>query len=111
VIYVNHGISSAPDATVWAAVRPEKINLARKPPLLDGSTHQPETGPGENVVKGVVKEIAYMGDMSIYLVQLDSGKTVRVTQPNTHRHADEPLTWEDRVWMSWHESSAVVVTE
>ena len=24
-----------------------------------------------------------MGDMSVYLVQLDSGKTVRVTQPNT----------------------------
>src|SRR5215467_4583996 len=39
VIYVNHGISSAPDATVWVAVRPEKINISRQ---------APEAGPGEN---------------------------------------------------------------
>ena len=52
-----------------------------------------------------------MGDMSIYLVQLDSGKTVRITQPNTIRHAEDRLTWDDRVWISWDESSAVVVTE
>ena len=110
VIYVNHGISSAPDATVWAAVRPEKINLARKPPFLDGSTHQPETGPGENVVKGVVKEIAYMGDMSIYLVQIASGKTVRVTIPNVARHADDRITWDETVYLSWHAASPVVLT-
>jgi putrescine transport system ATP-binding protein len=99
-IYVGHGISTAPEAIVWAAVRPEKMILAREPP-----------NEKLNAAEGTVREIAYMGDMSIYLVQLDSGKTVRVTQPNTHRHADEPLTWEDRVWVSWHESSAVVVTE
>jgi putrescine transport system ATP-binding protein len=99
-IYVGHGISTAPDAIVWVAVRPEKMILAREPP-----------NEKLNVAEGTVREIAYMGDMSIYLIQLDSGKTVRVTQPNTHRHADAPLTWEDRVWVSWHESSAVVVTE
>jgi putrescine transport system ATP-binding protein len=110
VIYVNHGISSAPDATVWAAVRPEKINLARKPPVLDGSTHQPATGPAENVVQGVVKEIAYMGDMSIYLVQIASGKTVRVTIPNVARHADDRITWEETVYLSWHAASPVVLT-
>jgi putrescine transport system ATP-binding protein len=110
VIYVNHGISSAPDATVWAAIRPEKINLSRKPPSLDGSTHQPETSPEENVVKGVVKEIAYMGDMSIYLVQIASGKTVRVTIPNVARHADDRITWDEIVYLSWHAASPVVLT-
>ncbi len=99
-IYIGHGISTAPDAIVWAAVRPEKMIITREPPTEK-----------LNAAQGTVREIAYMGDMSIYLVQLDSGKTVRVTQPNTHRHADSPLTWEDRVWVSWHESSAVVVTE
>ena len=99
-IYVGHGVSAAPSAVVWTAVRPEKMQLTREAPQ---STH--------NRAQGVIKEIAYMGDMSIYLVQLDTGKTVRVTQPNVHRHADSRLTWEDRVWVSWHESSAVVVTE
>ena len=43
---------------------------------------------------------------------LDSGKTVRITQPNRYRHAPEDqLTWDDRVWISWEESSCVVVTE
>src|SRR5689334_13058193 len=31
-IYVGHGISTAPEAIVWAAVRPEKMILSRAPP-------------------------------------------------------------------------------
>ncbi len=100
MLYVGHGVSTAPEALVWAARRPEKMVLSRE---------QPE---GEfNRGTGIIKEIAYMGDLSIYLVQLDSGKTVRITQPNTHRHAEDRLTWDDRVWVSWDESSSVVVTE
>ena len=100
-IYVGHGVSAAPDAVVWTAVRPEKMLLTREPPA----------NPQYNCASGVIKEIAYMGDLSIYLIPLDSGKTVRVTQPNAFRQAEARLTWEDRVWVSWHESSAVVVTE
>jgi putrescine transport system ATP-binding protein len=99
-IYVGHGISAAPNAEVWVAIRPEKIQLTRE---------RPDTP--NNCTPGVVKEIAYMGDMSILLMQLDSGKTVRVTQPNTYRHADDRLTWDERAWLSWHESSCVVVTQ
>src|SRR3981081_459748 len=54
IVYVNHGISSAPDATVWGAVRPEKINLSRRPPAPAGGAHQPEAGAGENTVRGTV---------------------------------------------------------
>jgi putrescine transport system ATP-binding protein len=99
-IYVGHGVSAAPDAVVWTAVRPEKVQLTRERP--EGQF---------NLEPGTIKEIAYMGDLSIYIVQLESGKAVRVTQPNTFRHADDRLTWEDHVWLSWHESSAVVVTQ
>ena len=63
------------------------------------------------VAHGVVKEIAYMGDMSIYLVQLDSGKIVRVTQPNVYRHADDLITWDQSVYVHWHPSSPVVLGE
>jgi len=99
-IYIGHGVSAPPDAMVWTAVRPEKMIITRAAP--------PEQ---HNRAQGTIKEIAYMGDMSIYLVQLDSGKTVRITQPNAFRQAEDRLTWDERVWMSWHESSAVVVTE
>jgi putrescine transport system ATP-binding protein len=98
-IYVNHGVSAASDAVVWAAVRPEKIQLSVEPPRQT-----------DNVARGVVKEIAYMGDMSVYLVQLSSGKMMRVTQPNAHRHADD-ITWDQQVYLHWHASSPVVLIE
>ncbi|HEY5809847.1 MAG TPA: polyamine ABC transporter ATP-binding protein [Povalibacter sp.] len=99
-IYVDHGVSSAPDVLLWAAVRPEKINISlEKPNQVD------------NVAHGVVKEIAYMGDMSVYLVQLDSGKVIRVTQPNAYRHADDLITWDQSVYVHWHPSSPVVLGE
>ena len=60
---------------------------------------------------GTVKEIAYMGDMSIYLVRLDSGSMLRVTLPNVLRGAERPIAREERVWLSWHGSSPVVLTE
>jgi len=76
-IYVSHGISAAPGAVVWAAVRPEKVFMSTAPP--EGT---------DNVVRGAVQDIAYLGDLSIYLVKLPTGKVVRVTQPNTSRHAE-----------------------
>ncbi|MGO9930283.1 MAG: ABC transporter ATP-binding protein [Steroidobacteraceae bacterium] len=98
-IYVSHGISAPPAAIVWAAVRPEKIFM---------STTAPGGGP-DNVVRGAVQDIAYLGDLSIYLVRLPTGKIVRVTQPNTSRHA-EAITWDQQVYLSWDATSPVVVT-
>jgi putrescine transport system ATP-binding protein len=110
VVYVNHGISSPPDAKVWVAVRPEKINIGRRPPAPPEGVHQSGTGAGENVVRGIVKEIAYMGDMSIYLVQAESGKSIRVTIPNIARHNEDRITWEETVYLSWDAESPVVLT-
>ena len=97
-VYVSHGISAAPGAVVWAAVRPEKVFM---------TTAAPE-GP-DNVVRGAVQDIAYLGDLSIYLVKLATGKVVRVTQPNTSRHA-EAITWDQQVYLSWDTTSPVIVT-
>ena len=98
-IYVSHGISAPPEAIVWAAVRPEKIFM---------STTAPQGG-ADNVVRGAVQDIAYLGDLSIYLVKLPTGKVVRVTQPNTSRHA-EAIGWDQQVYLSWDATSPVVVT-
>lgn len=99
VIHIDHGISSAPDATVWVAIRPEKISIGRVAPSA-----------GENVARGMVKEIAYMGDMSIYIVELETGKLVRVTLPNVVRRAEDRYAAAESVYLSWHASSPVVLT-
>jgi putrescine transport system ATP-binding protein len=102
VIHVDHGISAAPGATVWAAIRPEKIDIRRHPP----------ENTSENFARGVVKEIAYMGDMSVYLVKVDSGKTVRVTLPNIERLSDDDrILWEETVYLTWYPGSPVIVTQ
>ncbi|MEZ5473547.1 MAG: polyamine ABC transporter ATP-binding protein [Steroidobacteraceae bacterium] len=102
VVFVDHGISAAPGAVVWAAIRPEKINILRTAPA----------DARENCVKGVVKEIAYMGDASIYLVEIESGKIVRVTQPNIERQSDdERILWDEPVYLTWHASSPIVITQ
>ena len=84
------------------SVRPEKILLGRDRP----------DGAGDNRVEGVVAEVAYRGDQSIYLVKLASGRQMRVSQPNALRQGTgDRIRWDDRVWLSWDASSPVVVTQ
>jgi len=101
VVAVDRSVNCGRGATVWTAVRPEKINISR----------DPEQGSPENLVRGTVKEIAYMGDVSIYHVQIDSGEIVRVTLPNIMRDAEHRITRDETVYLSWHGSSPVVLTE
>jgi len=99
-IFVDHGISSSPGATVWAAIRPEKIAIAREKPT-----------DADNWASAIVQDIAYMGDMSIYLLRLASGKVVRVTQPNASRKTEDRVTWDEPVFVHWDAASPVVVTK
>ena len=99
-LFIGHGVAAAPGARVWVAVRPEKMHVTRENP-----------GQDHNCVTGVVQEVAYMGDFSIYLVEIGSGKTVRITQPNLTRGNPERILWDERVFVYWDEDSAVVVTE
>jgi len=76
-IYVSHGVDCAPDQVLWWAIRPEKISLSRERP--DG-----EYAPA-NVTRGMVEDVVYLGDMSVFQVVLESGKRLRVTKANSLR--------------------------
>jgi putrescine transport system ATP-binding protein len=97
-VYVDHGVSSPPDARLSVAIRPEKIHLSRERP----EQH-------DNVLHGVVAGIAYLGDATRYLVRLPTGFVLRVTAPNVFRR-EERLEHGETVWLHWHASAAVVVT-
>ena len=98
-LYIDHGVSTPPGARVWVAIRPEKITMSKDEPQGE-----------DNHTRGTIDEIAYMGDLSIYHVQLDSGKRVRVTIPNLTRTGSDRFTWEEKVHLSWQASSGVVLT-
>lgn len=102
-LYINHGTPTPVGSQVAVAVRPEKIILQKEDE--DG------VADDRNLTAGTVREIAYLGDASIYIIELDSGKTVRVTAPNVTRRVDMPITWEDRVQLTWRPYAGVVLTQ
>ena len=100
-IFVGHGVDCAPDQILWWAIRPEKITLSRD---------KPENAEDANVTQGIVEEIGYLGDMSVYQVRLDSGKHIRVTQTNTVRGNPDSITWDEQVYLSWDDNAGSVLT-
>lgn len=98
-LFVNHGISCAPNQTVHMAIRPEKIKISR---------NRPEQT--ENCIQGIIEDIAYMGSLSVFKVRLANGKDVRVTQPNFVRDMGARFTWHEQVYLSWDMDSSVVLT-
>jgi putrescine transport system ATP-binding protein len=84
---------------VWVAVRPEKIRLAR-----ERSDRLP------NVRHGMVMDVAYMGDISVYVVKLDNGASIKVTEPNI-TWVDNPIRWDEEVWLSWSSADGVVLVQ
>lgn len=96
---VAYSAAAPVGAHVAVAIRPEKIIL---------SIHPSKTI--HNSAIGVVKDIAYLGDVSIYYVRLSSGKVVMVTQPNLVRFAERSVTWEDTVCLRWHARNSIILT-
>jgi putrescine transport system ATP-binding protein len=100
-IYVGHGVDCAPDQILWWAIRPEKMELSRE---------RPATANDANVTRGMVEEIGYLGDMSVYQIVLDSGKRIRVSQTNTVRGNPDAITWDEQVYVTWGDSAGSVLT-
>ncbi|MCF7481915.1 putrescine ABC transporter ATP-binding subunit PotG [Vibrio sp. J1-1] len=96
-ICINEGISGVTGVPVMVAVRPEKMAL---------STHSNHSA---NSCTGIVEDIAYMGNQSIYHVRLASGKLVTATLQNTTRLRKDMPTWEQKVTLSWEMESCVVL--
>jgi len=89
-----------PGATVWVALRPEKVRIS----------HAQPTDAGANCVDGVVWDIGYLGDVSVYKVRLDTGFVMKAAAPNLARLIERPFGFGERVWLSWAGDASVVLT-
>jgi putrescine transport system ATP-binding protein len=85
--------------TVAVALRPEKLRI--------GLTL---AAANENCVAGTVWDIGYLGDLSIYKVKLDNGFVMKVAAANVTRLVERPISWDDRVWLTWSPDAGVVLT-
>ena len=98
-LYVRHSAEAPVGSHVKVAIRPEKMMIDDAPP-----------DQKRNVIKGIVRDIGYLGDVSIYHVKLKSGKIVLATQPNLVRLAERPVTWDDKVFLFWRAENSIVLT-
>jgi putrescine transport system ATP-binding protein len=97
---VVHNSGNAPTgAEIGFAIRPEKIRISSKKPE-----------EAVNALEGEVYDIAYLGDMTVFHVKLDDGQMVRAATINAARVTDDPLTWNDRAWISFRPDAGVVLT-
>jgi putrescine transport system ATP-binding protein len=107
--YVSHGITGTAGMTVHVAVRPEKMTI--QPDRPADSERESQEQVGFNIAQGVIKDLAYLGSLTTYHVQLDGTTTVvKVTHTNAARHDASQLTWGDRVYVWWCGSDVVVLT-
>jgi len=74
---------------LFLAIRPEKMNLTRERPTE------------ANAASGEVWEIAYMGDVTNYIVKLDGGKMVRASVVNRKRSVENPIGYDEVIWVSF----------
>ena len=92
------------------AIRPEKIMMSKDAPEDRALAR----------LQGEVVELAYMGNLSIYRVQVDGGgdggdndggDIIQVTAPNLQRVDRRNIEWDDRVWLSWRPDNSFILRD
>ncbi|WP_116597906.1 ABC transporter ATP-binding protein [Primorskyibacter marinus] len=91
-------LSLSPGQKVHFAIRPEKLTISAERP-----------DDAANAMTGKVLDIAYLGNISTYHVELPSGQVLKAQSANTRRIARRSFTWEDTVWLSWTNTAGVVL--
>ncbi|MFZ1680863.1 MAG: ABC transporter ATP-binding protein [Rhizobiaceae bacterium] len=92
----------SPGDRICFAVRPEKIAITRSKPER-----------AANAMTGVVHDLGYFGKDSLYRVKLANGTVLSVNSVNMRRAGENERVaqWEDKVWLSFDPSAAILLTE
>jgi putrescine transport system ATP-binding protein len=80
------------------AIRPEKVAI---------SAERPEGV--HNAVHGRIHDIAYLGNISTYHVDIGGGRIIKAQTANNRRLSRRNFTWEDEVWLSWTDTAGLVL--
>jgi putrescine transport system ATP-binding protein len=89
------------DTRVAVAIRPEKIRVSRQAP-----GHAPT-----NTAEGDIWDIGYLGDMTVLHIRLKDGQVVKASSLNAVRAVEDPLGYDQQVWISFSEDAGVVLKD
>jgi putrescine transport system ATP-binding protein len=82
----------------WFAIRPEKIRLTRQKPKGDFYA-----------IKGMVEEVIYLGDNSLYRLVLGNGHHIMVSRPNSERGQKGEISWDETAYAVWPANAGSVL--
>jgi putrescine transport system ATP-binding protein len=101
-LVVDSAEEVATGQTASIAVRPEKMRIDLDPP--------PAGAP--NVIEGEIFDIGYLGDWTNFLIDVPGieGKHLRASRANMSRFVERPITWEDKVFVSFAPDAGVLLT-
>ena len=81
------------------AVRPEKLRVSRDKPADE-----------VNAAVGEVWDIGYLGDMTVFHVKLKSGAVVKASLLNAVRTVENPIGYDEEIWVSFDTDSGIVLS-
>ena len=82
------------------ALRPEKVSI-----------HADKPDAADNIVQGKIIDIAYLGNLSTYHVEIPGGQISKAQVAKTRRISRRSFTWEDSVWLSWTPTAGVLLEQ
>jgi len=97
---VGHGITGTLGMAVSVALRPEKVRLRKTKP--DGDLNQ---------VRGTVRDRAYFGSFTVYVLELPGGQLLKVSESNAERYRTDGPAEGQETWATWPDSAQVVLTQ
>jgi len=101
--WLDHGVTGATAATVWVALRPEKIELSHDTPAAGAA-------PDDcNRARGLIRHIAYLGGSSVYNIEIEGGRKVKVERANQGRRGAEEFGTGAQVWLTWRPDAPAVL--
>lgn len=80
-------------------IRPEKLRVSRTKP--EG---------GVNAAVGEMWDIGYLGDMTVFHIKLKNGDVVKASLLNAVRTVEDPLSYDEEIWISFEPDSGVVLS-
>ncbi|MEM5494266.1 ABC transporter ATP-binding protein [Hoeflea sp. AS16] len=90
------------------AVKPgQKVSFAIRPEKLRISRTRPEGGI--NAASGEVWDIGYLGDMTVFHVKLKSGEVVKASLLNAVRTVEDPIGYDEEIWVCFNADGGVVL--
>jgi putrescine transport system ATP-binding protein len=95
---VGHGITGNVGMAVSVALRPEKIRLSRQAP--EGALNQ---------VKGTIRDRSYFGAFTVYNLELEGGRLLKVSESNSERQFTERHDEGQEAWATWPDTAQVVL--